>query len=232
MAGNNVTIRLDTTPPSGVAVALDNGASFTSDDLVDVNITFDAPTDEANTSLWQMLIWSADIDETYDAKVKATEATSGWITYQNPYQVRFAGTDGPKTVSIRLRDEVNNSSGISTATITMDTTKPIVTVTNADVGRISENEGKNLAHFSFTCDVAFVEYQVRVVGTAGDNHLSGTLIPVTAGSVNTSGTGTFSTATEPIPVTIHGTDLRTASTGDGPKIIKVFCRDDAGNWSA
>jgi hypothetical protein len=232
MAGNNIEIRLDTTPPSGLLVAIDNGATYSSDNLVDVNITFDAPTDDANTSLWQMLIWSADIDATYDTKVQAAEGGSEWITYQNPYQIRLAGTDGPKTISVRLRDEVFNSTGIATATITMDTTKPIVTVTNPDNPRISEVDGKNMAHFSFTCDVPFVEYEVRVVGSTGDSHLSGALIETVNGSVNTSGTGTFSTTTEPIPVTINGTDLKNASTGDSIKIIKVFCRDDAGNWSA
>jgi hypothetical protein len=232
MAGNNLTIRLDTTPPTGLAVAIDSGSIYTSDTLVDVNITFDAPIDESNTSLWQMLIWSADIDPAYNTKVQATELTSDWITYQNPFQIRLAEGDGPKTISVRLRDEVFNSTGIATANITLDATKPIVTVTNPDVTRISEIDTKNLAHFSFTCDVPFAEYQVRVVGSAGDNYLSGTLIPTTNGSINTSGTGTFTTATDPIPVTIHGTDLKTASTGDGPKIIKVFCRDDAENWSA
>lgn len=232
MAGNSLEIRLDTTPPSGLAVNIDNGATFTSDTLVDVNITFDPPTDDANTSLWQMKIWSADIDEGYDLKVKATEGTSEWITYQNPYQIRFAGTDGPKTIEVRLRDEVFNSTGIASKTITMDTTKPIVTVTNPDNPRISEIDGKNMAHFSFTCDSAFVEYQVRVVGSTGDSYLSGSLIETVNGSVNTNGTGTFSTTTEPIQVTINGTDLKNASTGDSIKIIKVFCQDERGNWSA
>lgn len=232
MAGNNVTVYLDTTPPSGLTVALDNGASFTSDELIDVNITFDTPTDNSNTANWQMLIWGAEIDATYDVKVQTTEGASDWITYQNPYQVRVTATDGAKTISVRLRDEVFNTTGIQSQTITRDATKPVVTVTNADVPRISEIANKNLANFSFTCDVPFAEYQVRVVGTAGDNHLAGTLIPITVGSINTSGTGAFDTTTAPISVTIHGSDLKTASMGDGNKIIKVFCRDDAGNWSA
>jgi hypothetical protein len=32
-------------------------------------------------------------------------------------------------------------------------------------------------------------------------------------------------------VTIKGTDLETASAGDGAKTVKVFVQDLAGNWS-
>ena len=57
------------------------------------------------------------------------------------------------------------------------------------------------------------------------------MIPATAGSSNTSGSaGTYPAATN-IQVTITGTDLETASPGDGAKIVKVFVKNEAGTWS-
>jgi hypothetical protein len=43
-------------------------------------------------------------------------------------------------------------------------------------------------------------------------------------------TGSFP-ATTGIDSMIDGRDLETASAGDGTKIVKVFVRDDANNWS-
>ena len=38
-------------------------------------------------------------------------------------------------------------------------------------------------------------------------------------------------ATTGITSVIDGRDLETASAGDGVKVVKVFVKDDAGNWS-
>ena len=59
----------------------------------------------------------------------------------------------------------------------------------------------------------------------------GTVIPTTAGSTNTSGSDGGYEADTNIQVTIKGTDLETASSGDGVKIVKVFVRNAAGTWS-
>ena len=42
--------------------------------------------------------------------------------------------------------------------------------------------------------------------------------------------GNYPAATN-IQVTITGTDLETASPGDGAKIVKVFVKNEAGTWS-
>jgi hypothetical protein len=102
-----------------------------------------------------------------------------------------------------------------------------------DKPKISKITGRNVSNFSFTADVPFEEYLVKVVNSAGATNDLGTQILTTNGSVNTGGTGTFDTSTAPIQVTINGTDLEVANGGSGDNIvIKVFVRDVAGNWSA
>ena len=82
-----------------------------------------------------------------------------------------------------------------------------------------------------TADVAFAGYKVCVVPANSSTQDAGTVIPTTAGSSNTSGSaGNYPAATN-IQVTITGTDLETASPGDGAKIVKVFVKNEAGTWS-
>ena len=71
--------------------------------------------------------------------------------------------------------------------------------------------------------------KVKVVPSADSLHTAGTQIPTTGGSTNMSGTTVAASAS--VSCTIYGADLETASSGDGAKIIKVFGKDAAGNWS-
>jgi hypothetical protein len=139
-----------------------------------------------------------------------------------------------KTLKAKIRDDVYNTSGEITATITLDTSKPIVTISGQDRTRVSEQSQRNLAHFNFTVDQDFVEYKVMLVSGA-QNQDTGTLIGTANGSANTSATTTvdapFNTSTTPIAVTISGTDLKVASGGEGNFTIKVFVKDKGGNWS-
>ena len=80
-------------------------------------------------------------------------------------------------------------------------------------------------------DIAFEEYKVCVVPATSSTQEAGTVIPTTAGSINTSGSEGGYEADTNIQVTITGTDLKTASSGDGTKIVKVFVRNAAGTWS-
>ena len=78
-----------------------------------------------------------------------------------------------------------------------------------------------MATFSFTSDVAFTEYKIKVVPSKSSLHDSGT---------NMSATGTFKASTA-ISCKIYGKDLEAASSGDGEKIIKVFVKNAHGTWS-
>ncbi|PLR99659.1 hypothetical protein [Bacillus sp. T33-2] len=223
---NYLYLTLDTTNPSNPTISIDGGATYATNQLVTLSIG----TSDADTTGYQMLIWG-NVDTAYDTNIQATEGTSQWIAYNNSKQVKLSTGDGAKTIYLKIRDDVHNSSAQVSDSINLDTSIATVTVTNPDVNKISKNAGKNVASFTFSVDKAFTQYQVKVVSATSASQNTGTIIPTTAGSTNTSGTGTFASGT-PITVTINGADLETASTGDGQKIVKVFVLDEAGKWSA
>lgn len=222
---NYFNLILDTLGPQGVTLSINSGAAYTSDQLVTLAIG----CSDGDKTGYQMKIWG-NVDTTYDANIKATEGTSVWITYAASKQIKLAAGDGTKTVYAKLRDDVWNESAQASKSITLDTTAPTVTITGPDVSKISKVASKDTAAFSFSVDQAFVEYKVKVVPSASSLHTAGTQIPTIAGSTNMAATGSFAAST-PIASTIKGADLETASAGDGTKIVKVFAKDAAGNWS-
>lgn len=223
---NFITLILDTTAPANPFIQIEGGSQFTADRLVDVILS----TSDTDTTGYQMKIWGS-VDNSYDADVQTIEDNARWISYSTSKQIRLSEGDGTKTLFLRIRDDVHNVSSQASATISLDTTMPDVTMTEPDVKRISLIDGKRLTNFSFTVNQNFAEYKVKVVGNAGASHDTGTQIGTAYDSSNMSGTGSFTGGT-PINCTIDGRDLETASSGDGEKFIKVFARDHAGNWSA
>jgi hypothetical protein len=219
-------LELDTTNPANPSISIDGGATFATAQLVDLSIG----TTDSDTTGYQMLIWG-DVDTSFDTNIRGTEGTSTWITYNNSKQVKLSAGDGQKTVYVKIRDDVHNASSQVSDSITLDMSKPTVSVTNPDVSKISKQPTKNTASFTFTVDKQFVEYKVKVVSSTGAGESTGTTIGTANGSTNTSGTGTFASGT-PISVQINGSDLELASSGDGQKIIKVFAKDQTGKWSA
>lgn len=223
----SVTITVDTTPPAGVAITLDAGAATTSDTTVSAAVT----TTDGTTTGYRVKFWG-------DVVGAATEP-AGWTALASPHEVVLTTGDGVKTVNVRMDDGLGNESAVATDTITLDTTLPVVTVNSGPTaGTISEVTGFDRSSFAWSVSAAslnngtsFDEYKVKVVASAADPHTAGTLVPTTAGSTNAAGAaGGYAAATN-ITTEIDGTDLKTASAGDGPKILKVFVRDGA-EWSA
>lgn len=223
---NYFYLTLDTTGPANPSIVIEGGAQYATQQLVNCEIS----TSDADTTGYQMKIWG-DVDTSYDPDVQDTEANSNWITFQDTKQVKLSAGDGAKTLYVRIRDDVHNESGQASDNIILDTTRPVVTISGPDVTKISKVAGKDTCAFSFQVDCTFVEYKVKVVSSTGASHDTGTVIPTTAGSTNMTGSGSFP-ANMPIDCTIKGADLEAASAGDGQKIIKVFAKDEAGNWSA
>lgn len=212
-------LTLDTLAPEGLTLAINDGALYTTSVTVKLTVGL---TDEA-TSGYQMKIWGID--------GVAEAAAASWETYAATKSVTLTEGDGLKTVFIKVRDDVGNETGAVSDTITLNTAVPVVTVTGPDKSRISKTAGFHQSIFNFTADVAFAEYKVCVVPANSSTQDAGTVIPTTAGSSNTSGSaGNYPAATN-IQVTITGTDLETASPGDGAKIVKVFVKNEAGTWS-
>lgn len=230
---NFFTLTLDTTGPASPSISLNSNAQFATAALVTATIN---STDASKTG-YQMKLWGS-IDLAW-AKTNGIvgasatvvdEASALWITYAASKQLQLSAGDGAKTVSLQLRDDVYNVSATVSDSINLDTTRPIVTITGPDVSKISKQSGKDVASFSFTVDTDIVEYKVKVVTSSGADQATGTQIGTTNGSTNMAQTGDFVAGTV-INATIDGADLEAASAGDGSKTIKIFVKDDAGNWS-
>lgn len=212
-------LTLDTLAPAGLTVKVNGDAQYTTSTAVTLSIRV---TDSATTG-YQMKIWG--INEVAD------EASAAWETFATSKSVTLTSGDGLKTVYVKVRDDVGNETAAASDTITLDTAIPVVTVTGPDKPKISKVSGFDKSIFTFMSDVAFVEYKVCVVPTNSSEENAGTVIPTTGGSINTSGSEGNYPASEAISVTINGTDLATASSGDGVKIVKVFVKTAAGLWS-
>lgn len=210
---------LDTTGPQAPTISIAGGAVYTN--TTSVTVTFG--TSDSPTTGYEMKVWGADIG------IAAEPA--GWESFSTSKSVTLTGADGTKTVYARFRDDVGNETAIISDSITLDTTLPVVTVGTPSTSKISKVDGFRAATNTFQSDSEFDEYQVRVVPSTGSTVTAGTLIPTTNGSVNTSGAAGGYPAVTNTTVTIDGADLEAASAGDGTKIIKVFVRDVAGNWS-
>ena len=210
---------LDTLAPSGLTLLLNNGATYATSNTVTASIA----VEDATTTGYQMKIWGI--------KSAETEEKASWETFAASKSLVLADGDGLKTVHIKVRDDVGNESAAVTASITVNTAVPVVTITGPDKSRISKVSGFDTCAFSFTCDVDFEEYTVRVVPSSSSLNTAGTQVPTTGGSTNTSGSAGDYKKNTAINVTIKGADLEAASSGDGTKIVKVFVKNAAGTWS-
>jgi hypothetical protein len=225
----HTTIILDTTAPAGVTLSIDAGAAYSIDQIVDLAIG----TSDGDTTGYQMKVYGDVSDSADQARYRAAEGDAPWVSFATAMNsVQLSSGDGSKTVRVKIRDSVWNVSSEATDTITVDTSAPVPNITiDVDQPRISKVSGKRESRFSWQADVPFEEYKVKVVPATNSLHTAGTQIPSTNGSSNVSGSAGGYPATTNIQTMVDGRDLETASAGDGSKIVKVFVRDAAGNWS-
>lgn len=212
-------LTLDTVAPSGVTLTINDGALY----ATSAAVTLDINVADGQTTGYQMKVWGIS--------GAANEESASWESYAATKSVNLSSGDGLKTVYVKVRDDVGNESTVASDTITLNTQVPTVSIAGPDKTRISKITGFNQSIFNFTVDVDFEEYKVCVVSSNTSTHDTGTVIPSTNGSQNTSGnTGGYPASTN-IQVTITGADLEAASSGDGTKIVKVFVKNEAGTWS-
>lgn len=208
---------LDTTAPTGGSISLPQRTSS-----VNITATLGA-TGATYMKLYGDICASA-------GGAAIAEADASWVAYDTSASIILTSTDGTKTVYAKFKDDVGNESAAVSASTILDTAVPVVTIVGPDVSTISKVAGYNVSAFSFSANEKFVEWSVRVVPSADSLHTAGTEIPTTGGSTNMHGT-TETAASAAINCTIYGSDLETASSGDGAKIVKVFVKDETGNWS-
>lgn len=211
-------LTLDTLAPQGLTIKLNNGSQYTTNKTVQLAVNV---TDESADG-YQMKVWGID--------GIAKESDAVWETLANIKNVTLSTGDGLKTVYVKVRDDVYNETVAASATITLDTSVPAVTIIGPDVSKISKTSPKDVATFSFTSNTAFTEYKIKVVPSNSSLHDAGVQIGTANGSTNMSATGTFKASTA-ISCKIYGKDLEAASSGDGEKIIKVFVKNAHGTWS-
>lgn len=211
-------LTLDTLAPQGLTVKLNNGSQYTTTKTVQLAVNV---TDESADG-YQMKVWGIN--------GVANESDATWETLANIKNVTLSTGDGLKTVYVKVRDDVYNETAAASATITLDTSVPAVTIIGPDVSKISKTSPKDVATFSFTSNTAFTEYKIEVVPSNSSLHDAGVQISTANDSTNMSATGTFKASTA-ISCKVYGKDLEAASSGDGEKIIKVFVKNVHGTWS-
>ena len=227
------TLNLDTIGPQDPSLLIAGSASggFVAAQLANCTLS----TSDASAAGYQVKIWG-DVDTTENANIQDTEENALWFTptwdvNSATQQVKLSTVDGLKTLSLKIKDTVDNASSTATATITLDTVAPQAEVTsgpNATV--ISKQTGKRTATFSFQSGETFQAYKVMVVTNGTDAHTAGTLVPGTNGSTTSGSAGNYA-ANTPIDVSIDAADLELAGA-EGANIVKVFVQDLAGTWSA
>lgn len=210
-------LTLDTTAPTGGSLSLPARANT-------VNIT---ATISATGATYMKLY--GDICATAGGSAIA-EADASWVAYATSASLILTAANATKTVNIKFMDDVGNVSAAVTATVILDTSAPVVTITGPDVSKISKISGYDVAEFSFSANEVIKAWKVKVVPSTSSIDTAGTQIPTTGGSTNMSGS-TQTAAETAITCTIKGADLESASSGDGAKIIKVFVQDLNDNWS-
>lgn len=211
-------LTLDTLAPQGLTIKLNNESQYTTNKTVQLAVNV---TDESADG-YQMKVWGIN--------GVANESDATWETLANIKNVTLSTGDGLKTVYVKVRDDVYNETAAASATITLDTSVPAVTIIGPDVSKISKTSPKDVATFSFTSNTAFTEYKIKVVPSNSSLHDAGVQIGTANGSTNMSATGTFKASTA-ISCKVYGKDLEAASSGDGEKIIKVFVKNAHGTWS-
>lgn len=208
---------LDTLAPQGVSLKINGGQTATASKTVTLTIgTTDTPT-----TGYRMKIWGV-------AGI-LTEADASWETFTTSKQVTLPDDDGAKTVSLKIQDDVFNESAVVTASITLNTAVPTVTVNAPDYSKISRTTARNTATFTFTPDSDITEWKVCYVPTISATESQGTVIPSDNGSTNM--TGTTKTANTEVSCSVKGEDLYTVYGSDKVGIIKVFVKNTLGVWS-
>ena len=137
------TLNLDTIGPQDPSLLIAGSASggFVAAQLANCTLS----TSDASAAGYQVKIWG-DVDTTENANIQDTEENALWFTptwdvNSATQQVKLSTVDGLKTLSLKIKDTVDNASSTATATITLDTVAPQAEVTSGPNATVISNGG-------------------------------------------------------------------------------------------
>jgi hypothetical protein len=254
------TCELDTTVPSGT-LTLYEADDATLKAAVSSVATFVIHLQITDDSVGKVYykVWG---DYTVGAQAAAgTTEPTDWTEYNKTAGKDYlvisglscTSGDGTKSVHAKAKDDAGNEITITSVSFVYDTTAPVVTVKNVtdnDISKVhvyrnSTTKYADEVKFDLALDSIITEFKVcayltQAQATAVTDIGAEVAVPMTAGSLNMSGTGTHQ-ATEVISCLIKGTDYETAlvarggvagDTAEGVHYVVAYVKDEAGTWSA
>lgn len=254
------TCELDTTVPSGTLTLYeaDDATLKAAVSSVATFVAHLAITDDAVGKVYYK-VWG---DYTVGAQAAAgTTEPADWTEYTKTTGKDYlvisglscTSGDGTKSVHAKAKDDAGNEITITSVSFVYDTTAPVVTIENVTDNDISKvhvyrnattkyaDEVKfDLALDSIITEFKVCAYMTQAQATAVTDIGAEVAVPMTAGSLNMSGTGTHQ-ATEVISCLIKGADYETAlvarggvagGTAEGVHYVVAYVKDEAGTWSA
>lgn len=247
-------ITLDTTGPSGVSVKINGDAVRTTSTAVTLDIT----CADSDTTGYQMKIWGdigdtglSESDASWEAfanskNVTLSDGQGDTLTVYVKVRDDLYNTSATASDTIILYTETPTVTVVSGPTPVR-----ITTVAGHDDATALEKVAilaKSVSTATFTSDKDISDIRVMVV--SGINALnadaSNVLIPSALSKIytGTSDDPTILTGSDgmtvsnlaiasgtEVHVAIAGDDLKTASSGDGVKLVKIFVREKDANWS-
>lgn len=221
---SNIQFTLDTSAPASVVLtAPANSGTLT--------VSVNASTSDADTTGYTMKLWGTGVSA--DTIAGTTKANAPVLAYTTASKVVTFLAEGSTQLNLAVYDDVGNETVATPVTINIVTTLATITVSNIGGGntahtKFSTTAPYNVLSFNFTSSMDYIEYRVLRVSTTGSLIGTGTAIGTTNGSTNVGAVETV-TAGTPKSVTINMLDLPTQV--NELKIIKVFVKNVAGNWS-
>lgn len=221
---SNIQFTLDTFAPASVVLT----APANSGSLV---VSVNASTTDSDTTGYTMKLWGAGVSA--DTIAGTTKANAPVLAYTTGAKNVTFVAEGSSQLNLAVYDDVGNETLATPVTINIVTTLATVTVSNINGGntahtKFSTTPPYNVLSFNFTSSMDYTEWRILRVSTTGSLVGSGTAIGTANGSTNISGVETVPAGT-PKAVSINMLDLPTQV--NELKIIKVFVKNVAGNWS-
>ncbi len=193
-----IPLIIDNDPPTNISVNIDRKGAPSD---MPINSTF-VTVNLSATGASEMYV-DGDIEAVYDIPV----SLRNWAPYSSVLKIKLRDRDGVKTVRVKFRDELGNTSPEVSDQITLDTTSP--------TGTITINNGEKLTN----------SFMVKLKLSAEDK--SGIESYQISNDGNTWTDPTIYSEAE------IDWDLRRfgGNASDGTKKVYVKYKDKAGNWS-